>query len=173
MDLLPWYQRTWTFQLPAGAFPAVLERLRGSPVRALALVEWAPDRALSYRPGGAWSAKDHIGHLDDLHELDLTRVREFLAGVPTLSAADRENRLTHGRLHSARPLREIVEAFERRRAELVALLEPLTEAEIERRAVHPRLRIPVRLIDWAEFVADHDDHHLAAARAALRQAAGA
>jgi hypothetical protein len=52
-------------------------------------------------------------------------------------------------------------------------LEPLTEAEIERRAVHPRLRIPVRLIDWAEFVADHDDHHLAAARAALRQAAGA
>lgn len=173
MHLLPWFHRSWTFQLPAGAFPAVLERLRGSPARALALAQRVPDRALSYRPDGAWSAKDHIGHLDDLHELDLTRVREFLAGVPTLSAADRENRLTHGRSHSTRPVREIVAAFERRRGELVELLEHLTEADIERRAVHPRLGIPVRLIDWAEFVADHDDHHLAAARAALRQAASA
>lgn len=35
-------------------------------------------------------------------------------------------------------------------------------------AVHPRLGVTVRLIDWAQFDADHDDHHLAAARMVLR-----
>jgi hypothetical protein len=37
-------------------------------------------------------------------------------------------------------------------------------------AIHPRLRTRIRLIDWAQFVAEHDDHHLAAAREALRSA---
>ena len=46
--------------------------------------------------------------------------------------------------------------------------ENLTKAEIGPTAVHPRLGVRMRLIDRAQFVADHDDHHLAAARKVLR-----
>jgi hypothetical protein len=44
-------------------------------------------------------------------------------------------------------------------------VELLTNADssiLVRTAVHPRLGAPMRLIDHALFVADHDDHHLAA-----------
>ena len=51
------------------------------------------------------------------------------------------------------------------------MLENLTVAEIGVTAMHPRLGIRMRLIDWAQFVADHDDHHLAAARMVLRDVA--
>jgi hypothetical protein len=35
---------------------------------------------------------------------------------------------------------------------------------------HPRLRRPLRLVDWLYFLAEHDDHHLAKAREILRRA---
>jgi hypothetical protein len=41
--LLDWLDRTWPFDLPVGAFPAVLERLRGTPARAEELVAGAHD----------------------------------------------------------------------------------------------------------------------------------
>jgi hypothetical protein len=66
---MPWFSRSWEFHLPAGAFPAVLERLRGTPSRAAALVQGQPRRDASVRRGDTWSARN-IRHLDDLHELD-------------------------------------------------------------------------------------------------------
>jgi|SRR5271169_3406603 len=50
-------------------------------------------------------------------------------------------------------------------------LEVLTEDEVARTALHPRLQQPMRLLDWAYFVAEHDDHHLALARQAILHAA--
>ena len=52
----------------------------------------------------------------------------------------------------------------RRRLELVNRLGTLSEADVGAIATHPRLGQPMRLIDWAFFVAEHDDHHLASAR---------
>ena len=40
----------------------------------------------------------------------------------------------------------------------------LRPEEIGWTAQHPRLEMALRLIDWAQFVAEHDDHHLAHAR---------
>jgi hypothetical protein len=54
------------------------------------------------------------------------------------------------------------------RLTLVERMEALTDADVAVTAMHPRLRRPLRLLDWATFVAEHDDHHLAAARAAMR-----
>jgi hypothetical protein len=39
-------------------------------------------------------------------------------------------------------------------------------------SVHPRLQQPMRLIDSLYFVADHDDHHIAAISALLRKPSG-
>jgi len=170
--LIPWTQRTWSFGLPIGAFPAVLERLRGTPARAADLVTDIDDARLRTSAEGSWSAKQHIGHLDDLHELDERRLEEFLAGAPILSAADMTNRRTHQGNHNDVPIEAILRPLRAHRLELVRRMEQLSEAEIGATATHPRLRQPVRLLDWAVFVAEHDDHHLASARAALHRVRG-
>jgi hypothetical protein len=170
IPLVPWIQREWSFDLPLGAYPAVLERLRGTPVRAEALFGDLPDSRLSERPLQKWSAKEHVGHLNDIHALDRRRLEEFLARVEILTAADMSNRTTHEGRHRATPAPEILATFRRQRGELIAELERLTEADIAATAMHPRLGLRIRLIDWAEFVAEHDDHHLASARNALSAA---
>src|SRR5215469_4583278 len=165
----PWRARNWAFGvLPVGAFPAVLERLRGTAARALELIADASDAQLRARPGTGWSAKQHIGHLDDLHELDSLRLDEFLTGVDALTAADITGRRTHEARHNDLPADTIVARFRANRATLIDRMERLTEAQVSAKAMHPRLGQPMRLIDWAYFVAEHDDHHLAAARHALR-----
>jgi DinB superfamily len=149
------------------AFPAVLERLRGTAARMAELVAGATDDQLRWHEPDAWSPKRHLGHLDDLHALDARRLREYVSGAATLTAADRSNRLTYETDHDAMPAAAIIARFRAHRAELVAEMDTLSEAQIAATALHPRLQRQLRLIDWAYFVAEHDDHHLAAARQAL------
>ena len=172
IELLPWIDRRWTFGLQARVFPALLERLRGTAARARALVADMPDEQLSACVPPAWSSKEHIGHLDDLHDLDERRLDEFLARVEALSSADMTNQRTRTAAHNAVAIGEILDRFERHREPLVARMEALSESDVEIASMHPRLRQPVRLIDWAYFVAEHDDHHLAQARRALVRARG-
>jgi DinB superfamily len=167
IQLGAWFDRTWAFDTPVAAFPAVLERLRGTPGRAAELVAGATDGALRRHAPDAWSVKRHLGHLDDLHELDERRLGEYLSGAARLSAADPTNRRTYETDHDAAPVAVIIARFRDRRGELVSRMERLGEQEIAATAIHPRLARPLRLIDWVVFVADHDDHHLAAARQVL------
>jgi hypothetical protein len=106
--------------------------------------------------------------LSDLHALDMQRIDEFLAGAEVLSAADMANRRTEEGNHGATSIASLLQALHEQRRRLTLRLETLTGAEIGATAVHPRLGVKVRLIDWAQFVADHDDHHLAGARMVLR-----
>ena len=48
------------------AFPALLERLGGTPARAEELVAGVLEETLAVRPNGKWAAKDHLGHPKDL-----------------------------------------------------------------------------------------------------------
>lgn len=165
-------ERRWSFTLPVGAFPAVLERLAGLPPRAAALVAGVSEATLAQRPMGTWSAKEHLGHLSDLHTLDVRRVEEFLGGAAVLTAADTSNRRTEDARHGDTPIACLLDTLAQQRRRLLLMLDSLTEKEVTASAVHPRLRITMRLIDWAQFVAEHDDHHLAAARIALRSVNG-
>jgi hypothetical protein len=166
--LVPWVDRQWSFNLPVGVFPAMLERLRGTPARAAELVAGVPAASLAARPMGKWSVKDHLGHLSDLHALDIRRVEEFLSGATVLTAHDMSNRATAEGGYRVIPVEQLLDAFRRERHALILLLENLTEAEVAATALHPRLGIAMRLVDWAQFAAEHDDHHLASARNALR-----
>jgi hypothetical protein len=165
---IKWLERSWTFDLPAAAFPAILERLRGTPARAADLVSGVPESVLGRRLDG-WSIKEHIGHLDDLHALDEARLGEFAASVPVLSAADMGNERTEAAGHNARPVREILDQLRRHRASLVDRMDALSLDDVQATSQHPRLKRPVRLIDWAYFVAEHDDHHLVQARRVLNR----
>ncbi len=164
MIQMPWTQRTFTFDFPAGVFPGVLERLRGTPARLSDLVRGVPHNMLIRRANERWSVNEHIGHLIDLDDLDHVRLNEFIAGAPQLSAADMNNRRTYEAGYNDVATGTLIDYLHARRTDLVERLEALGDEIIERRALHPRLQVQMRLVDWMYFVAEHDDHHLARIR---------
>src|SRR5580765_2639573 len=94
IQIAKWTTRTFAHEVPIQLFPVVLERLRGMAPRAAALLESLEDPLRRWSREGSWSAQQHIGHLDDLHGLDMQRLKDYLAGFPTLTAADMTNRRT-------------------------------------------------------------------------------
>jgi uncharacterized damage-inducible protein DinB len=169
IDPIPWTQRKFDFDQPLGMFPAIVERLRGTPARATALVAGIAEEELGSRVNEKWSVKEHLGHLVDLEALDKKRLGEFQNRVAVLSPADMGNRATEEGKHRETPIAEILERMRSGRIALVQKLEQLTPDEVAIVAVHPRLQQPMRLLDWAYFVAEHDDHHLVHARKAIRE----
>jgi uncharacterized damage-inducible protein DinB len=156
-----WTDRTFQFTLPVGAFPCVLERFRGTPPRLDEKIRLLPPRVLTLRIANGWSIQEHAGHLWNLEELGEKRLREFLAGEKLLTAADMENRKTFAALHNERAIGEILSGFRKSRAALVEVLDSLSEDQVAYAAQHPRLNVPMRVIDWVFFMCEHDDHHLA------------
>lgn len=162
-----WTDRRFSFSFPVSVFANIVERVRGTPARAAALVVDMPDEHLSARVGARWSAKEHIGHLDDLHGLDEIRLAEFTAGAAELTPADVGNTRTESARHNDANVEEILERFTRHRSELAAQLETLGPDTIASTCLHVRLGQRLRLIDWVYFIAEHDDHHLVRARRSL------
>ncbi len=161
VEQMQWMERSFRFDLPVGLFPALVVRLRGTLARLEELTAGLSREALTARVGGGWSIQEHVGHLLDLEDLWRVRLDELLEGTPVLTAADVSNTRTHEAGHNDRELGELLQAFRKRRTELVGRLVSLTESDVERRAHHPRLGQPMRVVDWAYFAAEHDDHHLA------------
>src|SRR6266850_4090762 len=90
-----WIKRQFSFGLPLGMYPNVVERLRGTPARLEDLTRPLTDEILSRRDDDKWSIKEQAGHLLDLEGLGMSRLDDFEAGRETLSAAHQENRKTH------------------------------------------------------------------------------
>ncbi|MFL6230906.1 MAG: DinB family protein [Pyrinomonadaceae bacterium] len=164
-----WFDRKFELGLPVWIFPNVVERLRGTPARVEELTRDVPPAALTRRDGDSWSIQEHVGHLSDLGALDLARVSDYEARRETLSAADLENRRTHEANHNARDFRELLAEFRAERSEFVRRLDGFDGEFVERSAVHPRLDKLMRVVDFAFFVAEHDDHHLAAISELIRK----
>jgi uncharacterized damage-inducible protein DinB len=164
----PWFERRFTFDLPVAAAPGLIERLRGTPARLTDRLSGLPPTQLTTRIGERWSVQENAGHLGDLEGLWLARVHDLAAGREELAPADLQNRRTYEAKHNERTLREILSQFRTARDELVIQLEAADDADWIRSALHPRLKTPMRLLDLAFFVAEHDDHHLATISELLR-----
>ncbi len=96
------------------------------------------------------------------------RLAEYLRGAAALTAADMENRASRDSEFNERPLDGIVASFRAARGDLLTTLDALTLDDAARTAHHPRLGVPMRLVDLCFFAAEHDDHHLAAIHSMLR-----
>jgi uncharacterized damage-inducible protein DinB len=118
-------------------------------------------RRMVRKSEGKWSAQEHAGHLLDLEPLWMARVDDFLGGRGELTAADLSNRRTHEAGHNAHGLQSILVGFRRARGELVNRVAGVDPAQFAGTMLHPRLKVPMRLVDHLFFVAEHDDHHLA------------
>ena len=156
-----WVDRTFDFSMPVELFPVVVERLRGAPARVEDKVRDLPASVLTRRDGNAWSIQEQIGHLLDLDELHTVRLDDYLAGVAVLRPADITNRRTTEAGYNEHPIASLVSALRRERERFVDRLEGWDERRLADKALHPRLKQPMRVIDMAFFVAEHDDHHLA------------
>lgn len=169
MPKLPWFERKFSFDFPVETYPDIIERFRGTPARLEEKLRAIPPNILTRREReGSWSIQENAGHLLDLEPLWDSRLTDFLAGRPTLTAADLTNRATHEADHNARPIADILDAFRAERTRQAARLDELSEADFARTALHPRLQTPMRLIDAVTFVCCHDDYHLARMTELLR-----
>lgn len=156
-----WIERQFTFGLPMGMYPNVVERVRGTPARLEDLTRLLTPEILTRRDGDKWSIQEQAGHLLDLEPLGMGRLDDYEAGRATLRAADMENRKTHEANHNANSIANILAAFRQERMAFVQRLDGYDEAFVQRMALHPRLNVRIRVLDLVFFIAEHDDHHLA------------
>lgn len=161
MRRTPWFDRRFPLIEDNGLLPGILERLDGTASRLRLLLDGI-ERASPVESG--WSTAQEVGHLIDLEPLWLQRVHDIMRGEPVLTVADLSNRATHEGDHDRWPVPHLVERFQQARRGLVSALRGASDGDLERSARHPRLGTPMRLIDLAYFVAEHDDHHLARLR---------
>jgi hypothetical protein len=161
MSRIKWTDRKFNFDFPAGIYPEMIERIRGTPARLAELLAGLPHETLTAQIDGRWSMQENAGHLLDLESLVSQRIDEYLAGNSTLHAADMSNRKTYDATHNNVPLDSILKAFRTARHEMVGRLESLDADMFARAALHPRLNVQMRLVDMLFFQAEHDDYHLA------------
>jgi uncharacterized damage-inducible protein DinB len=158
-----WFERKFDFTFPVEQHPNLCVRLRGTPARLEEIARAADRDVLIRKPreGDKWSAQEHAGHLLDLEPLWMARVDDYLTEASQLTVADLTNRRTFEAQHNRRPIEEILSEFRSARSQLVSKVERIDPAIVARAIPHPRLKIPMRLVDHLYFVAEHDDHHLA------------
>ena len=157
-----WFDRQFNFDHLKGTFPSIYERLAGLMVRLEHKLTSIPEAQLSVRLNQKWSIEEHIGHLLDLEDLWIARMNDFLTEAELLTEADLENTKTHEANHNNTVLAELLAALHSKRNRLLDTCRQLESLAESRTALHPRLLQPMRVIDLAYFVAEHDDHHLAA-----------
>jgi len=157
--MMRWLDRRFAYDPPAGEYPMIVERLRGTPARVADRMRYVRPDVLTRPDGKKWSIQEHIGHLLDLEALWEIRVNQFLSGAKELAAADMSNRKTYEAGHNAPSIAAIMAEFSVERDQLVDRLEQAPDPAVT--SFHPRLKRDMRLIDFCFFIAEHDDHHLA------------
>lgn len=119
---------------------------------------------LESKQEGKWSVKEETGHFSDLEPLWYGRIIDFRESLPELRPADMSNKKTHEAEHNKSEIAALLRAFREQRQQLVQEIRDLPGNTLEHVALHPRLKTPMRIVDLAFFVAEHDDHHLARIR---------
>jgi DinB superfamily len=161
MQRIKWTDRRFNFDFPAGVYPEMIERIRGTPARLEDLLTGLSPETLTTQADGRWSMQENAGHLLDLESLVDQRIDEYVSGNRALHAADMSNRKTFEASHNEVPVESILKAFRTARHGIVQRLEGFDADLFARAALHPRLNVQMRLVDMLFFQAEHDDYHLA------------
>lgn len=161
MQQKKWVDRKFSFNHTENIFPSIIERLDGTPIRLIEKLRPISEEILEVNEGSTWSVKENIGHLTDLEELWQGRLKDILAGKEYMRAWDVENRKTTESNHNSSSIQKIIQDFRIVREATIHSLKNLTADQVFLTALHPRLHQPMRIMDMFQFVAEHDDHHLA------------
>ncbi|MEO5582065.1 MAG: DinB family protein [Saprospiraceae bacterium] len=169
MEQIKWFDRTFNFDSTENVFSSILERLMGTPARLEEKLQSLNQSILLEKIEGTWSIKEQAGHLADLEPLWQGRLEDIILGRAELRVADLQNGKTNQANHNDKSIHELLESFRTFRFETIRLLEEIDESVVFKSALHPRLKTPMRTRDLFSFVADHDDHHLAAMTALTKK----
>lgn len=162
--LTPWMYRRWRFDFPSDLFPAVLERLRGTPARLAEFCAGLDDGVIGFVPEDGWSIKRHVGHMGDLESLLATRLDAYERADHALPAADMGNERTVDADHDGCVTQALLDRFREVRSATMQRLDAYPRDFFARSAWHERLGVQKRVVDTCVFFADHDDHHAALMR---------
>jgi len=160
MQQIKWFEQKFDFSFQQNIFPSIIERLDGTFIRLKAKVEQVPSELLEIKPYKKWSIKENIGHLIDLEPLWQGRLEDIMKNKEYLRSTDLENKKTDISQHNNLNIKDLLLQFQELRKITLDKLTELTEQEVYKTALHPRLKKPMRTMDLFLFVAKHDDHHL-------------
>lgn len=142
--------------MPIGILPFYLERLEGTAARIEEKVRNISDDVLSTKLDGKWSVKQNVGHLAEVDEIALKRIDEMIRGISPMSPAVFEPK----RDYNKESMNEVLTFFRMNRVKNLDRYQQLTEEELSKASLHPRLKVMMTPVDLALFDAEHDDHHL-------------
>jgi hypothetical protein len=159
MKQLKWIERKFNFGYGPEYFPLYIERLRSTVPRIEELIKKVSDEQASFMPDGKWSVKQHIGHLSDLEPLHDGRLFDFLEGKQVLRAADMENKTTETADHNKLSLEKLISDLRKTRENFIGHVSEFSDEQLQLRALHPRLKEEINVVDLLHFVAEHDLFH--------------
>ena len=168
MELIRWVDRVFNFEFSASHYPALVERITGTPARLEEILSGLDKDLLLRRDGSSWSIQEHAGHLIDVEELHEKRLKQFFANMNILLPADMSNKKTYLEEYNSKEIKDILSKFREVRSHFIEKLADADDYTITRAARHPRLNKDMRLVDMIYFMAEHDDHHLAIIRSLIK-----
>lgn len=160
MNRVKWFDKKFTFNLNQDDFQSILSKLRETSERIAELVKPVSEEVLVKKIEENWSVKENIGHLVDLEELHSGRIDDFIEGKDTLRPADLKNKKTSESAHNEKDINSLLNEFSIVREHFVKRLTELDDSTLNKNSIHPRLNLLMRPIDMAQFVLEHDEHHL-------------
>jgi len=164
MEKTQWFDRRFQFGLQAGMLPFLLERLDGTLTRLEKKVLNVDEKILSDKLDAKWSIKQNIGHLSEVESISLKRIDEIKSGISPMSPAVFEPRGDY----NAMPVRDVLNLFRELREKNIAQYDYLSEEDLRKTSLHPRLKVQMNAVDLAYFHAEHDDHHIVRINEILR-----
>jgi len=156
MKKIQWFERNFSFGFPKGMLPFFLERMEGTMVRLEKKVSGLVENILSEKLDGKWSIKQNIGHLAEVDDISFKRMEEIRHGISPMTPAVFEPRHDY----NAQNVRDVLEYFCANRLRNLKEYRSLSEDDLGRSSLHPRLKVIMTPVDLAFFEAEHDDHHL-------------
>lgn len=169
MNKMKWVDKKFQFDLSQDHYGSVLKKLRETPEKIVQLVSSLTEDVLTKRIEGCWSIKENIGHLIDLEELHDGRIDDFIAGKEILRSADLNNKKTDEANHNSKKITDLLSQLKMVRENFVKRMKHLDVQILSRSSKHPRLNQPMRPIDMAKFVLEHDEHHIETIKELIRQ----
>ena len=160
MDRQKWIDKKFNFNLSQSGYDKILNQLLENPEKLSNLVSALPSYKLIKKVDGKWSIQENIGHLIDLEELHDGRIDDFIAGKEILRPADMNNKQTDEANYNDKNIIELLSELKIVRKNFVKRLKTLDTEVLSRNSIHPRLKQQMKPIDMAQFVLEHDEHHI-------------
>ncbi len=155
-----WFNKKFKFELNNEHFGSILMKLKETPDKIDKLVLSLPEEIRTKRIDGKWSIQENVGHLIDLEEIHDGRIDDFLQKKEILRTADQNNRKTDEANHNSKNINELTNQLKQVREHFIKRLKHLDQESLSHSSIHPRLKQQMKPIDMAQFVLEHDEHHI-------------